>query len=841
MSRKSPCGAAVPPDTRASFDVVSGDRIELRMAPLNAATAPSDPSGSTEVLVVPPDLVDRVAMHRAGASPGAPQLPAVGEAIGEFQLLAMLGRGIKGSVFLAIQPGLANRPLVLKITPRTGCEHLTMARLQHAHIVPLYWVQDLADRGLRVLCMPYLGGTTLAHVLDWLEEVPLELRTGRDVLEALDVLGAQTVVPMPLQGPARHFLARASYVQAICWVGACVADALHFAHQRNLLHLDLKPSNILLAADGTPMLLDFHLAQAPIRPDGPGLRRLGGTPAYMSPEQWAATERARGNCTVATEIDGRSDIYALGRLLYEAFCGVGALGAQPPIPRRFPSHPQVPAGLADMISRCLEYRPQDRYPDAALLAADLRRQLVDLPLKGVANRSWIERWQKWRRRRPHALGRLLTGVLGMAAVLIALGVVANDVWQRLARAEAALREGHMTLVRRDYATAAAAMERGLLVTDPWQVRAVGHFVPRIGQLRTALAAQLRRVEHAETAEELHCLVDGLRLRWGSEVWVPEPVRALEPRLRATWEARARLLAQIRGDLAPEAAQQLEVDLLELGIVWANLRVRLAPDHLSDLRRREALQVLDEAEAQFGSHAVLERERQSYAEALGLDDVARTAAERRRALAPATATAWEHYTLGRSLLDASDLEAAAREFAAASDLQPQDLWSRFSQGLCAYRLRRFAAAVAAFDVCVALAPTTAECYYNRARSHAALGHTEAALGDYNHALALAPELAVAALNRGVLLFRQRRYPEALADFQRALKGQASRAIVHYNLALAYLAQNDPVAARTNLDAALRLDPGEKTFRDLECRLGNNRRTGAGSGIDARLPLAVQSDR
>jgi tetratricopeptide (TPR) repeat protein len=381
------------------------------------------------------------------------------------------------------------------------------------------------------------------------------------------------------------------------------------------------------------------------------------------------------------------------------------------------------------------------------------------------------------------------------------------------------------------------MRRGLLLTDPWQVLVVGHFVPRVGQLRETLTAQLRHAQRAETAEELHCLVNRLRLEWGSEAPVSEPIRALEPRLRATWEARAQLLIQIRSDLTPEAARQLEVDLLELGILWANLRVRLASDRQSDLRRREALHVLAEAEAQFGNHAILERERQSYAEALRLDDLARTAAQRRAALVPVSA--WEHYALGRSLFDAGDLDAAAQEFAASSILQPQDLWSRFCQGLCAYRLRHFDAALAAFDVCVALAPSTAECYYNRARSHAALGNTEAALADYNRALALDPKLSVAALNRGVLLFRQGRYPEALADFQRAQVGKASPAIVHYNLALAYHAQNDSVAARTHLEAALRLAPGEKVFRDLQCRLWSNPRAEAGPRIETRLPIAVQS--
>jgi serine/threonine protein kinase len=154
--------------------------------------------------------------------------------------------------------------------------------------VPLYWVQDLADRDLRVLCMPYLGGATLARLLSLVGDIPPGRRTGRDLIDGLDRVQAEAPIALPVQGPARQFLAQASYIQAICWIGACLADALHFAHQRQLLHLDLKPSNILLAADGTPMLLDFHLAQPPIRPDGPALRQLGGTPAYMSPEQWSA-------------------------------------------------------------------------------------------------------------------------------------------------------------------------------------------------------------------------------------------------------------------------------------------------------------------------------------------------------------------------------------------------------------------------------------------------------------------------------------------------------------------------------------------------------------------------
>ena len=73
-------------------------------------------------------------------------------------------------------------------------------------------------------------------------------------------------------------------------------------------------------------------------------------------------------------------------------------------------NPPVSAGLADIVDKCLAKRPSDRYGDAALLADDLRRQMSDLPLRGVPNRSIAERWRKWRRRRPAA--RNCAGPLG---------------------------------------------------------------------------------------------------------------------------------------------------------------------------------------------------------------------------------------------------------------------------------------------------------------------------------------------------------------------------------------------------------------------------------------------
>jgi serine/threonine protein kinase len=119
----------------------------------------------------------------------------------------------------------------------------------------------------------------------------------------------------------RGTLAADTYVEAVCRIGACLADALQYAHDRGLVHLDLKPSNILVAADGQPMVLDFHLARGPLHPDDPPPAWLGGTPGYMPPEQQAALAAVQRARRVPLAVDGRADVYALGVVLYEALAG----------------------------------------------------------------------------------------------------------------------------------------------------------------------------------------------------------------------------------------------------------------------------------------------------------------------------------------------------------------------------------------------------------------------------------------------------------------------------------------------------------------------------------------
>ena len=125
--------------------------------------------------------------------------PRVGDELAGFRLLAVLGHGAEGRVYLATQTELADRPVVLKVSPLRGGEHRSLARLQHTHIVPILSSQDIPEQGLRILCLPYMGGTTLEHLLDELANRPPGERSGRELLEILD----RAANPAPVVAPDR--------------------------------------------------------------------------------------------------------------------------------------------------------------------------------------------------------------------------------------------------------------------------------------------------------------------------------------------------------------------------------------------------------------------------------------------------------------------------------------------------------------------------------------------------------------------------------------------------------------------------------------------------------------
>jgi eukaryotic-like serine/threonine-protein kinase len=266
---------------------------------------------------------------------------------GSYTIERELTGGGMALVFVADDHDL-DRKVVIKILPpelaasvsaeRFRREILTIARLQHPHIVPVLKAGDLD--GLPYFVMPYVDGESL--------DVMLRRRNTLGVREALGIMKD-------------------------------VARALAFAHERNVVHRDIKPGNILLAS-GSATVTDFGVAKALSSArrsgeKGAGLTNTGmslGTILYMAPEQAAGDP----------DIDGRADIYALGVTAYEMLSGgapFASLNPREMLTARLTLPPQalskvrqdVPAGLERLIARCLAIDPADRPQTAAELVEAL--------------------------------------------------------------------------------------------------------------------------------------------------------------------------------------------------------------------------------------------------------------------------------------------------------------------------------------------------------------------------------------------------------------------------------------------------------------------------------------
>ena len=327
------------------------------------------------------------------APPSPEAIPGVGDTLCGYQLEEVLGEGGLGTVFLARERALGDRPVVLKVTKRRGAEHLAMARLRHPHIMPIHAVHEDVDRDIRLICMPYLGGATLSTILGTLADRHPSDRTLEDLLRAIDRPSTVQGCESSWSGP-RQFLKGATYHRAIAWIGSCLAEALHVAHVHGIVHLDVKPSNILLAEDGQPMLLDFHLAGPPVGPGTSSNGGIGGTLDYMGPEQAAGFHAQRQGSPLPSRVDGRADIYSLGAVMFEALGGSTPPGPDVKASYLLRSNPKLGSSLAASVTRCLALDPAERYQTGAELAAELRYYL-GLPTLGRAagdalSPGWIE-------------------------------------------------------------------------------------------------------------------------------------------------------------------------------------------------------------------------------------------------------------------------------------------------------------------------------------------------------------------------------------------------------------------------------------------------------------------
>lgn len=320
--------------------------------------------------------------------PAAPRWPKPGDEFLGFILIEELGRGAFSHVFDAIEPAVGDRRVVVKVCTHGADEANTLGQLEHPHVVPVFSVQHDEAAGLTAICMPFRGRATLLDVLQHAFRGPACPHRGKSVVEAIRKVvrdGDALEEPGGRTNVALRGLERSSYITAILRIAVQLADALAYTHACEVLHCDVKPSNVLLTADGDAMLIDFNLAAGQR-----GGRNVGGTLPYMAPEQLRAVVKKDVDC----EFDERTDVFSCGIVIYELLSGQLPFGAIP----LSPSKPEVAAQLSQrqslgprslralnphvnrscerLLERCLAFDPADRPQTAAALAKALRRELA---------------------------------------------------------------------------------------------------------------------------------------------------------------------------------------------------------------------------------------------------------------------------------------------------------------------------------------------------------------------------------------------------------------------------------------------------------------------------------
>ncbi|MGH2619611.1 MAG: serine/threonine-protein kinase, partial [Anaerolineales bacterium] len=262
--------------------------------------------------------------------------------LGRYEIRHELGRGGMAIVYLGYDPRI-EREVAIKVLPRQFSfdpqfearfqrEVRAIASLEHGAIVPVYDFGEVDDQPFIV--MRYMSGGSLAG----------RLTSGKLLLPE-----------------AARILAR-------------IAPALDRAHEQGIIHRDLKPGNILFDQEGEAYLSDFGIAKLADTTAAYTGSALIGTPAYMSPEQ----ARGEGN------VDGRSDVYSLGVILFETLAGRPPYAADTPmgiamrhvtdpIPRIRQLNPGLPKQIERVIRRAMAKSPQDRYQSAAELAGALTK------------------------------------------------------------------------------------------------------------------------------------------------------------------------------------------------------------------------------------------------------------------------------------------------------------------------------------------------------------------------------------------------------------------------------------------------------------------------------------
>jgi|GEM_PF-1716721 serine/threonine protein kinase/tetratricopeptide (TPR) repeat protein len=298
------------------------------------------------------------------------QWPVLGDEIAGLRLVEPLGRGGFSRVFLAEDLEYENRRVAVKICRNDTHEASTLADLQHSGLGIVHYVRQVPQLGLVAICMPFASRTTLHDVLRraWQSGCP---NTSQQVWNEVSQRNQiERDVPLWAHGQFREWAHDLT-------IG--MANAVAASHEQDIVHCDIKPSNVLVTPEGLPIVIDFNVAFRHSAKGSPA--NVGGTLPYMAPEQIRAFA-GEGYA----EIGPHTDVFGIGATVYQLLTGRLPFGEvqsadngiqhlleirKTPVEPIRVSNPQVDPAFDELIRACLSYDPRERPQDAQALAEQL--------------------------------------------------------------------------------------------------------------------------------------------------------------------------------------------------------------------------------------------------------------------------------------------------------------------------------------------------------------------------------------------------------------------------------------------------------------------------------------
>ena len=689
----------------------------------------------------------------------------IGRTVSHYRILDRLGGGGMGLVYRARDTRL-DRDVALKFLPkewshepllreRFSREARAASALDHPHICTVYDIGE-TDDGQLFIAMAYCPGRTLKH----------------SVLEG--PLPIDQVVDFAIQ----------------------IAEALQSAHEAGIVHRDIKPSNILVSDRNQLKVVDFGLAklagEAAVTREGAVI----GTPAYMSPEQ-----------VNGAEIDGRSDIWALGTVIYEMLTGRRAFAAEheravllsilshDPTPVET-VRPEVPAELARIIRRCLKRDPAQRYGSAGELLADLRRfrgesSPAEIITQSLPSASRI-------RRRWLLTHRVLPATVAVAAVVLTTIIVPTLGTSRARHLLVLPFECHAS----DDAT--VQLCEGLLDTVTNKLTALRQYrsalsvvpVSEVRWQRVASADDAHRIFGVDLVMTGGVQREGTNFRVSLELVDATQLRQVSSRMVTTGEEHDFV---IQDRVVAAVEEMLDIELTP------NQRRSIAA---GGTKSPEAAQRLLEARGVVGPEPTpkdLGRAAELYRSALEIDP---TYADAMVGLADVCQRRFE---LGE---DPIWLEHGLSYAQRAVDIDPNLPSAHLAAGRCELGRHAYSEADARIERSLELDPLNLEAYVELATAYEDSGEPDKAEAAIDRAVRTGPDDWQTHQQIGRFLFYERFQPARAAEhFRRVIELLPDSSVGYASLGACLFYLDDRAGARKNLERAAAIGPTYWGLHDL----------------------------